>query len=374
MFSGLLLSGSVYAQPVDSINSQVGQYLGLALPYHKRDVIELDLKKSEGLKSRTVQILLQVDKKGKVKDISYNADSAAYIKPIQKHLKKLKFKFLDGMPISFPQKIPVIIKYKPIFKSGKKVTLDFPVNFNVETDNYESNRFLLALYFEHNNIAPPEVVALPPLSYPADVHEKSGRYLTISAKIKLSKTGELEDIQFPLENMKTGTHQVFTALLNASFEPFLINNEPRPCEFFLTFRIFDNLKYPYLPKIDVKNDSTAFHSELYFVTSYFNSGDISIFALPREFPELVIPASGLSVEVYGEGLAEVVIDEDGRITGISTLRATGNMGGYIRDIMLRLNFYPAVNSRGEPIAFFGRIRLGIDYMNKVVYFPEWLGP
>ena len=358
---------------IDSLCAGFSAYLGLALPYlPEPDTIFLDAKESKGLTNKTVELLCRLDKGGKVIAVQYGADSAAVTEPVDKYLRKLRFSFRNGRALPFPQLVPVRLRFVPGRERGKAVIINCPVTAIAKnSDAMVSNSELLDRFFNLNNITPPAVFDIPPLAFKTDIHRKDGRYYTITALLKLDEAGELEDVSFPIPGMADMNHPVMMAMIRSKFTPTKIGEKPIASECLLTFRIFDNLEYPYHPDLAEASDSSLIATRRWFMRRYFNPLDISAPPLPREFPYGHMPVSGLSLKANGYARVEIIINDSGLVKGVSVKSVTEGLKGYVRDIVKRLNFYPAVDTSGRPVTFIGFVRMEIGRNREVVYNPEW---
>lgn len=344
-------------------------YLGLSIPY-PADVPSLPLTPDRpAVKSHSMQIYFVVDKKGKVKKVEYPSDSAAFIEPILKDLKKIKFLFTEGRNLDFPLMLPAEIIFPG---SGQKLImarLKFPVS-----PQMISNPELLAGFFAANDVKPPEVVRLNPIFYRVDDPLQSPDYLTITARVFLDEAGELEDISFPISGQDANTHQVQMAIMNARFEPAMVKSQPVACDFLLAFRIFTNLKYPYSPSEPPDSTVSLPFTARYFMTLCLNEADISTPALPRNHGAGQIQAASLGLGRRGVAELFVNVDTTGNIIHVLNLGSTPDLGNRPERAIKLVKWYPATDRHETARPFAGKISMVFDGSTRIVYIPEWLKP
>lgn len=349
------------------------RFAGLQAHIGRQPDITIERIDLDGFRKKEFRVDLTVDDRGRVIEFSYPNDTIPDLKCYKKAYDKLEFSQLPGM-IAMPIPVIIPVRVKTVWDTSKKGRLlfDFPIRHS-HGDAVLSDTTLLKEYFSLNGIEPPGIRRLPVLSYFFPGQEKDGRYLTVAAYVSIDETGEVTDISFPIENMSRGKHQVFMALLRGDFRPLKIGNGTEKCSFWAVFRLFDNIEYPFQPVVGGEFDSTATHAEKWFVKTYFNADDLPLCPLPREFPDLRMPVSGLTARLtIRTGVIEVSIDTLGIV---SSARARNNSGAAqqpLKNIARRLTFYPAVDSTGRPVPFTGKIRIFVDENKNVVYIPEWL--
>lgn len=369
----LLLSLSIPVGAKDSSSAADALYFGLQIHVATRPEVNIERKDLEGNRIKKFRVDLTVDDKGRVKGYAYPNDSIPDLNCFRKAFDKIEFETIEGqIQVDNPATIPV--KAKLVWKDGKegRIDLDFPV-WRDSLDELHSDTLLLNEYFRLNKIDPPGLREIPPLSYLLPVKKKDGRYLTITALVSLDDSGKVENIEFPFDTTGQGTHQVFMALLYADYMPVRVDGKAYDSRFYVTFRLFDNIEYPFQPVVDGMFDSTATDAQKCFVTTYWNPQDIAVYPIPRDFPHLSMPLSGLSVRATpGFGWVEVGIDTTGAVVAAWQQNTSSSQAKYIQGIARRLTFYPAYDKSGKSISFSGKVLIQIDKDKNVVYFPEWL--
>ncbi|MEZ5358561.1 MAG: hypothetical protein R3F48_06980 [Candidatus Zixiibacteriota bacterium] len=349
------------------------RYAGLRIHIGHQPDVELKRKDLGGSRIKKFSVNLTVDKSGRVTDIAYPSDSVPDLKCFKKAYEKIEFTMLEGaVTVAAPAVVPVKARLVWQDKDNGRLMFDFPVRQDSAGQLF-SDTLLLTEYCRLNGIERPGLKSAPPISYLLPAKPKDGRYLIVTALVSINETGAVRNIIFPFESMREGQHQVFATLLHSEFEPLRVGGVAYNSEFYVTFRLFDNIKYPFKPIISGQFDSTATHAQKYFVTEYLNPNDMSLCPLPREFPHMSMPMSGLSTRARpGFGWVEVNIDTTGQVVSARKLNASEVIGNHIQGIAGRLTFYPAVDVTGKPIPFTGKMRIEIDKEKNVVYFPEWL--
>jgi hypothetical protein len=368
----LILFLSVLLCPIAAAESAktsvVTPYLGLSLPYiDSIPVWTVELKKGAIIRNRSLLAFLAVDEKGDVTNLEFPPDSITYIEPIEKNLKKVKFHFIEGRDLSFPVMVPVIIRYSGSGMMEKTVTLKFPITADSTSDSE-----LLSVLLERNGVEVPQVMDIKPIFYKVDPTREKAECITVTARVFLDETGELINITYPITGQDVMTHQVHMAMMNARFIPATLNGAVFASDFLLTFRIFDNIRYPFSPLSPPDSTRTAPITTHYFMTQYLNGTDISIPPLPRKHGSGIIQAALLARHRIGSAEIILRINAEGKTRGVSVQTATPNLADEAQKVVKLITWYPALNRLGEPEAFVGRVSLRFDASTKVVYIPEWL--
>jgi hypothetical protein len=360
-----------WASDIDSFQN----YLGVSLPYSKENPqIELDKKYSRKRIGRAeIQVILTIDEKGKVQDISFTAGSAAWIIPIQKSLKKIRFRFSEGSKLGERINVPIEVIFGDEFKANGLINLKLPIVLQEnETDSeYKFDRELAIEFLRLNNVVVPGVIYIPPMKFRVYPPKKSGQYITVVARVQIDETGELIDATFPIAGMNKFTHSVLTALINSKFSPASINDSAIASDFLLVFRFFDNILYPYSPTESADSSGNLTHAQKWFMKLRLNPEDIYIHPIPRNFPLGYFGSSGLTRNVFGGATGKIHINPDGK-TSFSASSVHESLKENISKIMSRFTWYPAVNSNGDNEWYSGKVKIKIDFEKKVVCNAEWL--
>jgi len=347
--------------------SPVTPYLGLAMPVPDTlPRLEVPIPDKLTIRNRSLMAVLEVDNKGKVGDIDFPSDSADYIAAVRDDLKKVRFDFLEGREFDFPVKVPVHIDYSGPGTDKKTVTLRLPILPDTLSDTVLLNRF-----FELNGVVPPGIVDIPPLFYKVYPHRERRDLLMITARVFLDKNGDLTDIQYPIEGQRDMRHQVHMGIMNGAFTPAKFKGIAFASDFLLTFRIFDNLDYPFSPtrmEDTVEVPFTAVH----MMAQYFNADDGDLPPLPRNHARGYIRAANLGRMRAGSALIALRIDDTGRSRGVSVLRSNPGLQQAARDAAVLIDWYPARTRYGEAVPFKGRITFDFIGSTRIVYIPEWL--
>ena len=367
----ILLTTAVLVSPAvsaDTASVAGTRYLGLAVPVPQK-VPELTVVL--GPKNRIINAgivsYISIDDKGEVINLEYPPDSAAYISFIEKDLRKLRFDFMSGMPLAFPVTVPAQISYFSAAAGKESVNLTFPISPDTLTDSTLLNRF-----FARNNIVPPRLISLPPVFYKVDPASDQPHCLTITARVFIDDRGQLTDITFPVPGMDRMTHQVHVALMNAEFTPAIIQGRPLPSDFLVTFRIFDNLRYPFSPFDPPYSADPPPITARYFLTQYFNEADIHLFPVPRSFGDGYIRSPKMARLGPGIAMVRISIGKTGKIVAASAFRATPGLHEEALDVIKLTTWYPAVDRHGETIDYEGVVSLSFNRSSRVVYIPEWM--
>jgi len=369
---GLIIISLTVTIPAFSEESAVGSvtpYLGFSLPYPEQ-IPELMISLKDPLVSdRSLIINCLIDKKGKVKKVEYPSDSAAFIEPILKDLKKLEFQFIEGHQLAFPMNVPIEVTVAGNDQKSTSVRLRFPLSAEMT-----ANPDLLSIFFARNEIQPPEIIEFQPVFYKVDDAQDGPDYLMVTARVFLDEKGELRDISFPLSKQTAAQHQVQMAVMNARFTPLKYKSESMPSDFLLTFRFFRNLEYPFSPY--QAEDSTGMTplTARYFMSQFYNAADISAPALPRNHSAGQIRAPKLGLGLGGRASLFARIDTTGTITNVLQLSASLDMGDRPEKAVRMIKWYPRRDSSGNKTVFAGKITLIFDGSTRIVYIPEWLKP
>lgn len=366
-----ILAAAIDAQETSTPSVDNGPYcslyLGLAIPYpDSLPILTAPKAPDRQIPNGTYPVTLTVDKKGQVKKLLFPQDSAFCYLPLSRISKSIRFRFLEGGPMDFPVTVPALLDYHVGKDIRQEVTLRLPVSAEMITDSS-----LLTRFFAANEITPPRLIAIPALFYRFYPVSKENICPTITARVSLDAAGQMNDLTLFDGGYSGLQHPVHSSLLYAAFEPARRKGKPFPCEFLLTFRFFDNLRYPFPP---LQPPDTAGENPVttrYFLTWYFNARDITIFPLPREFPKGVLSAGSITKGRYGNISAGVWIDPQGKVSAVNVDNAKGVPADAARKAILLLNWYPALDNHGNPVWFSGRIRLILDGKAQVVYNPEW---
>jgi hypothetical protein len=348
----------------------VTPYFGLSMPVPDTlPNLALENKKGVRLLNKEFIAVLAVDDGGQVREVEYDADMTDYMKPLVKGLKKISFQFTEGYSLDFPLRVPFEIKFSGVVGGGKKARLKFPL-----APDTTSDAALLETYFKQNDVDPPGVIDIPPIFYRVEPQSDDAEYLTITARVFLDESGQLRDIRYPIPGQDIMTHAVQMGLMNARYAPARIKGRPTAADFLLTFRIFDNLKYPFSPLRQADTAEIEPITAGYFMTRYFNTVDMGIPALPRTHGYGYIHTAPLAHRRTGTAEADLRIDTVGAVRGVSVVRASPGLTEIIAPVVKLIGWYPARDRMGRPEPFAGRILLKFEAAPKVVYNAEWLAP
>lgn len=348
--------------------SAVTPFLGLSLPYP--DTIPSWVVKPKAgllLKNPSVPITLMITGDGRVTDIQYAPDLVDRVDAIKNQLESLRFRYTSGKAVPFPAALPIEVSFSVRSPGEWRAEPRFPIRPGLMSDST-----LLRLLLEKNGIKPPAIVALPPVFYQPDPLLKNPDYLTITARVRIDDSGKLVDIAYPIRGQDRMTHQVQIALMNARFMPLFNNGRASPAEFLLTFRIFDNLQYPYSPLATSDSTDTPPLTARYFLTQSYCANDVSVPPLPRNHPKGYIHTAAFGKKRIGVAKAKVTIDETGAVISVLPLTASPAVSSIVRDVIRLTTWYPAVNAAGERNRYSGTVRIQFDGTPQVVYNPEWL--
>jgi hypothetical protein len=312
-------------------------------------------------------LTLVVDKKGQVKKLRYPSDSAYCYHPIITVFKQVHFRFLSGAKIDFPVIIPARLCYSNDGVTGQKVSLRFPISAELTSDGP-----LLIGLFAENKITPPAITFLPPVYYQLPCGQKPTDCRTITARVSLDAQGVLENLGFPFPGWEGMTHPLQAALIHASYAPARRKGKPIACDFFVTFRVFDNLRYPFTPPGPVDSVGAGLMTEKYFMTVYYNERDISIFPLPRLFADGVIDAGAFPRGTSGKLRAQITITPEGAVSLATVSGGQREQADVARKVLQLTQWYPARDNRGEAVWFTGLVTVVLDGTSRVVYIPEWI--
>lgn len=343
-------------------------YLGLAVPIP--DIIpEMSLPPSppRHIPNGEYALTFEVDQKGRVKKNRFPSDSAWCYGPVEAVRKQIHFRFLGGACIDFPVKVPAKLCYANEGTGRRTVRLRLPISADSISDSSLLDRF-----FADNRITLPAVTMLPPIYYQLPPDGKPADCQTITALVAIDETGALEDLSFPFPEGAGMTHPLQSALINGAYRPAAIKGKPFACRFLITFRVFDNLRYPIAPLTIPDTARVVPMTAKYFMTTYLNPRDIAIFPLPRSFADGVIRAGAAPRGYIGKLHGEITISPEGTV-GRTTVRGTRpELEDMARQVFRLTDWYPARNNRGEAIWFTGYITIEFDGTPNVVYIPEWV--
>jgi len=361
---GLVACSTVEAQ--DASPPGVVRYLGLAVPYpddfpDSSQVIEAGQIKFPA----TVTASLTIDASGNTKKIEYAEDSA-YLDPVKDMLTSIHFSFTPGTTLPSPLSIPLNVAYSGKTADGWKVNVYLPVSTELTTDTV-----LLDEFFAANGIEPPRITAMMPIDYSIDVDLDHLRYWTVTALVSIDADGQLRDISYPIAGQDEMSHSVQMALMRARYSPARLRGTPFATDFLVTFRIFDNLKYPVSP-LDLSDTADVPLSSRYFMTYYYCENDISLYPIPRRPDRGYLQSSRLGAANTGFSEVTVDIDQGGNVTGARVARTTERLRQVGADVARLLRWYPAIDTHGKPTKFTGRIRLEFVGAPRIVYIPEWM--
>jgi len=343
-------------------------YLGLAVPIPDTvPEMRLPPSPSRHIPNGEYLLTLEVDQKGRVKKIRFPSDSAWCYGPVDAVRKQIHFRFLDGARIDFPVKVPAKLCYGNAGTGDRMVRLRLPISADSISDGSLLDRF-----FADNRITLPAVTMLPSIYYQLPPDGKPADCHTITALVAIDETGALGDLSFPFPEGAGMTHPLQSALINASYRPAAKKGKPFPCRLLITFRIFDNLRYPIAPLAPPDTTRNAPMTAKYFMTTYLNPRDIALFPLPRSFADGVIKAGAAPRGYIGRLRGEITISPEGTV-GRTTVRGTRpELEDLARQVFRLTDWYPARNNRGEAIWFTGYITAEFDGTPNVVYIPEWV--
>ena len=341
-------------------------YLGLALPYPEKSpewIVAFD--RNQFVPDGYYAARLKIDKKGKVREVIYPADSSLYLDPLKDKKKDIRFHFLEGRELEFPLTVPVLLEYSgPTMR--KTARLHFPISTELLSDTALLNEF-----FDLNDIGLPRLIAMPPVFYQFDQEREEPQCYTISALITLDEQGELTALEYPIKGQNHMTHQIQSSLIRAEFEPARIGRDNIVSEFFLTFRVFDNLRFPYSPFLPVDTTRDRTFTENFFMIRYLNPDDISICALPRRYGAGKIPMPQALRHLRGNTTIRLAIGLNGRARVLSNAISPGRIT-VPQEIVRLTTWYPAVNNRGERENYIGHVKVKLDGGAHIVGIPEWL--
>ncbi len=355
------------AQAQDVSPPGVVRYLGLAVPYPDNPPESpMTLRIGQVRYPAVVRTWLTVDSSGATRKVTFPADSAAYIDPVKTDLESLHFAFTPGRGLSAPLSIPVTVKYSAKTPAGWTVSISFPISAELTTDSV-----LLEEFFAVNGVEPPRIVALLPIYYEIRVEPEELRYWTITAQVSLDTEGRLLDIAYPVAGQDQMWHQVQMALMHAEYTPARLQGEPFATDFLVTFRIFDNIDYPFSP-LDQSDTTETSVASRYFMTYYYNENDIFLFPIPRRPAGEYLQSPKLGNNNTGFSDVTVDIDTGGKVTGARVTRTVESVRQPAAKAARILLWYPAIDTRGQPTEYTGKIRFEFVRTSKIVYIPEWL--
>lgn len=348
----------------------VTPYFGLAMPYPDTvPTFVVTPEKGTPLTNRALTAWLSVDEKGRVKKVDYASDLAAYLKPIEPELKKMAFHFMPGVDPGSPIEVPVRVTYSTENQTEKKVTLDSPVSPRLVSDTS-----LLSLFFDRNGIVPPGLIDLKPLFYKVYPNRQESDYLIITARVFLDENGVVQNIVFPIPGQDVMTHAVLMAIMNAEFRPARIGGRTLPSDLLITFRIFDNIRFPFSPFYPGDTSEAVPISSHYAVSLYYNTADMALPPLPRTHAEGTIQAANLARGRLGTAEVNIRINAEGNTVAVSVIRASPQTRDVAGKVAKLIQWYPARDTSGVAEAFVGTVNLVFNNSPKIVYIPEWLSP
>ncbi len=364
-----LLAGLVAGLPAmaqEKSPSGIVRYLGLAVPYPDTLLENPEVPAGGGVRfPETVRAWLTVDSSGTTRTVTCADDSAVYIDPVRAELEALHFSFTPGIDISPTLSIPVTINFSGRTTTGWNVKMLFPVSAEQATDSV-----LLKEFFAANGVEPPRITAMMPIKYGIAFDQEKLRYWTITAQVSLDAEGDLMDITYPIAGQDAMRHPVQMALIRAEYTPTRLKGKPLATDFLVTFRIFDNIKYPFSP-LDLTDTADVPLAARYFMTYYYNENDISLYPIPRRPADQTLQSSQLGRLT---GFAEVTVDIDtaGTVTGARVGRTVERTRHAAYKAARLLQWYPAIDVRSQPTDFTGEIRFDFVGSPKIVYIPEWI--
>lgn len=355
------------AESQNEPSPEVVRYLGLAVPY-PRNLPEqpITVSADKSIRSGEVRIWTKIDSAGNVTDISSADTTNGGIAPIRGDLEALRFQYTPGRSLPQPLSVPVDILYSGSQAEGWSAHISFPVSPELTTDS-----ILLKDFFAANGVEPPRIISLMPIDYQINDWTDSLRYWTITAQVSLDSNGDLQDISYPIAGQSKMRHQVHMALIHAGYSPARLQGRPVAAEFLVTFRIFDNIDYPFSPFQQI-DSAKAPITWRYFMTYYYSEKDISLPPLPRNHANGYINARKLGEGRYGISDVMVDIDQDGRVARAAMTRTQAGLRGVAAKAARLFRWYPAIDTLGRPVEFTGQIGFEFDGTPKIVYIPEWL--
>ena len=362
----LLLSGAAgFAEEAVSVEPSL--YLGLAVPIPDTVPAMVIIPPAGGaVPDGSYPAVLLVKENGKVKKVLAGTDSTRFYEPLTAISSKIRCRFLKGRKLHFPVAVPVRLEISD-YGGHQTAALRFPI-----TTDLVSDTILLSEFYESNRVTPPSVTAIPSLFYRFDQTGKEPVCLTMTAHVALDEGGGLVDLSFPSGVQGSMNHQAQVALMNAAFTPVALDGRGWPCDFWVTFRLFDNVRYPFTPSAPRDTTRAPSVTERFVMTRYFNPRDISICPLPRRFPSCLIQTSENLHGSRGTVRASVQINPEGEISGISIVNVSPELMQAARKIIGLTQWYPAIGPTGERESFSGVITLELDGSSQVVYIPEWV--
>jgi hypothetical protein len=362
---GIVAGSIVHAQDVSPPG--VVRYLGLAVPYPENPPESPKTRKIFSvLYPAAVRVWLTVDSSGATRKVASPADSAVYIDPVKADLDSLRFSFTPGKNLSAPLSIPVNVDYSDRTRDGWRVRISFPISADLTTDSV-----LLREFFAANGIEPPRIAALTPIDYSLRAEPDKLRYWTVTAQVSLDDKGNLQDITYPVAGQDRMRHQIQMALMRAEYTPARLKRTPFATDFLVTFRIFDNIKYPFSP-LDRSDTTETPVASRYVMTYYYNENDIFLYPIPRRPAGEYLQSPKLGNGKTGFSDVTVDIDSEGTVTAVYVSQTWEQVRQVAAKAARLLHWYPAVDTRGRPTAFTGKIRFEFVGTSKIVYIPEWL--
>jgi hypothetical protein len=361
----LLAAAAVHAD-----SKEIPKYFGLAVPYpeHIPALILPDTVITEIGRQR-YEINFIIDSAGTVSDMQWLSDSVFDPSLVAEQVKAMRFRFLPGRSLLTNHIIPILIETSGLLGREDTLTMKFPISPEIRTDSV-----LLRKYFEANEIEPPRVTDLPPVTYVFDIYDTTTRCWTVTMLVSIDEAGQLQDIVYPIPRQRNMAHQVHMAVMHASFYPASIRGKPFAADFLLTFRIFNNIDYPFSPFQTQDTTIPPRVTTRYFMTHYYNENDIWIFPLPHKHARGYIRGAKFAEFSPGFANATIAIDETGNVERFVIMRCSSGLRQAAYEAGRLISWYPAVDHSGEPIAFTGRIRLEFSGSPRVVYIPEWFTP
>lgn len=349
-------------------SAETKPYLGFAVPFPEAGSETIyPVKDGRRIPAREVSLTLTIGASGKVKEITDYPDTISQLTPIIKKLKKLKFEISEGNSIGDRIVIPAKLSLFRPAVTEVMAELKLPIN-----SEFKSDTVLLGEFYRANGISPPAVTDLPPIFYKVFPESEIPNVLTISAWVMLDAAGELDQVSFPIAGQDDMTHPVFMGLRNASFKAATFNSEPFATGFWVTFRIFDNIKYPFSPTMETDSANAPKWTERFFMTPYYNCADMSLPPLPRRHTGGTIRSAKYGRSGIGLARTRVVIDTIGRVSKMSVISSDPYMFEAVRDAVKLATWYPAVSADRQKVEFSGDILLEFDASSFIRYSPSWL--
>ena len=319
-----------------------------SLPYFttETDLPEFDHR-------RTVLVLMSIDESGRVSEARPDdPGDTTLMSYVHSYLKSLTFqpaRFADAAEASV---LPLLARITPRVKKPEFI---FPVN----SDYTVEDRDLYMKAITLSGIEPPKVSRFPSYFSTVTQPDSAGTYPFMVFKVSLDSTGRLVDFSDEIIAESKYADQLRSALLYAEFSPALARGKPVAADAYLMISFLPHLSYPSRTWPPAAVDSASLKEQIRVRLIPAKVGLLSK-PVPVRHNAFRMASGGQPAYFIGTMCLGFTVDTLGNVAFQHTTIVRREIFEYIRRIVGKWRFYPALDWNGRPVPFYGEMLLDFD--------------